>query len=244
MDSAIAFGVQAESLAGNPSGIDAAGAWNPSAKTFDATSRTLPTSDVNDQLHPRRRDTRVGSGGLDNADYGIEPSASFAQLSMRDSNEETGWHRGAMDSGPSALQTSRGEDPASIMLGEIMSLFGHFYHSWVDRILSRNGVEHHQSPSGDSQTPGKTPTNGYSGSSTYKRKQKRVRTFGDDEEVIGRDEDEDDEEQETRPKRKERKTDGEVVRKLACPFYKRNPPAYGRLRSCPGPGWNTVHRLK
>ena len=31
---------------------------------------------------------------------------------------------------------------------------------------------------------------------------------------------------------------------LACPFYKRNPDLYRDKRSCPGPGWPTVSRLK
>ena len=33
-------------------------------------------------------------------------------------------------------------------------------------------------------------------------------------------------------------------RKLACPFFKRDPERYKNKRSCPGPGWPTVHRLK
>jgi hypothetical protein len=31
---------------------------------------------------------------------------------------------------------------------------------------------------------------------------------------------------------------------FACPFFKYNPRKYMRWRSCPGPGWNTVHRIK
>ena len=31
---------------------------------------------------------------------------------------------------------------------------------------------------------------------------------------------------------------------LACPYFKRNWRKYQRWRSCPGPGWKTVHRLK
>ena len=33
-------------------------------------------------------------------------------------------------------------------------------------------------------------------------------------------------------------------KKLACPYFKRDPQKYQRVRSCPGPGWDTVHRLK
>lgn len=32
--------------------------------------------------------------------------------------------------------------------------------------------------------------------------------------------------------------------KFACPFFKRHPEKYKSYRSCPGPGWDTVHRLK
>jgi len=31
---------------------------------------------------------------------------------------------------------------------------------------------------------------------------------------------------------------------LACPFFKKNPHQYRHWRSCPGPGWPTVHRIK
>jgi hypothetical protein len=32
--------------------------------------------------------------------------------------------------------------------------------------------------------------------------------------------------------------------RLACPYYRRNPLKYSSSRSCVGPGWDTVHRLK
>jgi hypothetical protein len=33
-------------------------------------------------------------------------------------------------------------------------------------------------------------------------------------------------------------------RKFACPFYKRDPERHCKWRSCSGPGWDTIHRLK
>lgn len=36
----------------------------------------------------------------------------------------------------------------------------------------------------------------------------------------------------------------EDSRKFACPYYKRNPRKYCKWTSCPGPGWNEVHRVK
>jgi hypothetical protein len=46
-----------------------------------------------------------------------------------------------------------------------------------------------------------------------------------------------------------RSKSGEVAEKencglLACPYYKRNPKKHQKLRSCAGPGWSTVHRVK
>jgi hypothetical protein len=33
-------------------------------------------------------------------------------------------------------------------------------------------------------------------------------------------------------------------RKFACPYFKRNPNKYRQWTSCPGPGWDEVHRVK
>jgi hypothetical protein len=35
-----------------------------------------------------------------------------------------------------------------------------------------------------------------------------------------------------------------VDRKFACPFFKRHPDKHRKWRSCSGPGWDTIHRLK
>jgi hypothetical protein len=33
-------------------------------------------------------------------------------------------------------------------------------------------------------------------------------------------------------------------RRLACPYFKRNPRKYRKIHSCLGPGWVAIHRLK
>lgn len=38
--------------------------------------------------------------------------------------------------------------------------------------------------------------------------------------------------------------EGEGKRRLACPFFKYNPSKYVSERTCSGPGWSSVHRLK
>lgn len=35
-----------------------------------------------------------------------------------------------------------------------------------------------------------------------------------------------------------------LLRKFACPYYKRYPERHRKWRSCSGPGWDTIHRLK
>lgn len=46
------------------------------------------------------------------------------------------------------------------------------------------------------------------------------------------------------PKPKKAKSEETEVRRLACPFFKRNPHRYKDQSKCVGPGWVTVHRLK
>ena len=43
---------------------------------------------------------------------------------------------------------------------------------------------------------------------------------------------------------KKTRTKENETKLFACPFFKRNPHRYKRCRSCPGPGWVSVHRLK
>lgn len=46
------------------------------------------------------------------------------------------------------------------------------------------------------------------------------------------------------PKPKKAKSEETEVKRLACPFFKRNPHRYKDQSKCVGPGWTTVHRLK
>ncbi|KAK0642943.1 hypothetical protein B0T16DRAFT_459143 [Cercophora newfieldiana] len=40
------------------------------------------------------------------------------------------------------------------------------------------------------------------------------------------------------------KSEQQSVRRLACPYNRRNPQKHNKHRSCIGPGWSTVHRVK
>lgn len=45
-------------------------------------------------------------------------------------------------------------------------------------------------------------------------------------------------------RRKKQKGHAYSGRKFACPFFKRNPRKFSKWTSCPGPGWDEVHRVK
>ena len=57
---------------------------------------------------------------------------------------------------------------------------------------------------------------------------------GDDEDGI----------QERPTKVPRRDDDDSPIAKLACPYYKYNPRKYRHAKTCSGPGWQTVHRVK
>lgn len=43
---------------------------------------------------------------------------------------------------------------------------------------------------------------------------------------------------------KRARTDGDKGPHFACPYFKHDPTRYGCQRSCSGPGWSSIHRLK
>ncbi|KAK9774402.1 hypothetical protein AB5N19_06753 [Seiridium cardinale] len=51
---------------------------------------------------------------------------------------------------------------------------------------------------------------------------------------------------EKRPAKRVRATGGKTMmhRRLACPYFKKDPECFQLGRSCSGPGWDTVHRIK
>jgi hypothetical protein len=60
------------------------------------------------------------------------------------------------------------------------------------------------------------------------------------------DDDAQDDKDDERPSKRRRKLKGDGIEanRLACPFFKRNPQKYQSHKMCPGPGWDTVARLK
>ena len=76
-------------------------------------------------------------------------------------------------------------------------------------------------------------------------------TAGPSQRKRGRDDEEDDEQrdygsddEEAHGKRYKGSAEEKKRRKLACPFYQRDPAAHQQIRSCAGPGWDQCRRVK
>ncbi|KAH6985853.1 hypothetical protein BKA56DRAFT_579251 [Ilyonectria sp. MPI-CAGE-AT-0026] len=138
-----------------------------------------------------------------------------------------------------------------VLLSVLMSLKDEV----VDRVkrklelmwLQAHGTRQHPSNQASSSLPS-SEQNGESTEKTSPRRDSttyRKRPLSNDEDgdaAGGRDDDDGE-----RRKRKDtalRSTAGERLRKFACPFCKRYPKSENLQKSCYGPGWNSVHRVK
>lgn len=65
----------------------------------------------------------------------------------------------------------------------------------------------------------------------------------DDHENSGSDNDDDNNRRRHTKRAKTSKTD-QVIPKYACPYYKYNPGRFRNERTCCGPGWEDIHRVK
>lgn len=98
------------------------------------------------------------------------------------------------------------------------------------------------SPSSESSSQGTLARQARRGSGkTMASHRPNRRTIHDNQGTPG-DSDEEEDNEGLRPKRC--KTEDTSNKRLACPFFKRNPHRYKEERSCVGPGWKTIHRLK
>lgn len=93
-----------------------------------------------------------------------------------------------------------------------------------------------------SSTTSAQTTSGQASRSSGKSGRGKRRPSQNDSDGSG--ESDDDGEEHRRPVSKRSKHKQNGTRMLACPFFKRNPQRYQRERSCVGPGWETMHRLK
>ena len=85
------------------------------------------------------------------------------------------------------------------------------------------------------------PTGGRRGSTQGLGSKRKARCAGDDSPP--------DDQDEISPNKRRRTSittteDSKNGPRFACPFYKHDPMRYRNRRTCPGPGWPTVHRMK
>ncbi|KXH35482.1 hypothetical protein CSAL01_01563 [Colletotrichum salicis] len=115
---------------------------------------------------------------------------------------------------------------------------------WLDdNVCPRDEAYEHD---GDYQQASKSSRSG----GTQRRAAKQRPVAGQKRQLKGRDQEDDDasenDENNDRNRNKKRtKTDeDDDRRKFACPFYKHDPARYKSHRTCVGPGWHEIHRMK
>lgn len=141
----------------------------------------------------------------------------------------------AADFGPSLTQIL--VDLKSDLVDQVMGVVHNI-------ILSKDGYIYHQSGNDGSQgTQGSTSGTPNQSSSNQARKGpgKRPLSQKDDRSANGGNDGDP-------SKRKKLDSDAQlhsnILRKFACPFYQHNPQKNSSRRSCRGPGWPSVHRVK
>ncbi|CAJ2512044.1 Uu.00g076690.m01.CDS01 [Anthostomella pinea] len=116
------------------------------------------------------------------------------------------------------------------------------FNKWLDKRLAIISYAYEASEASEGTTEGssKYPSDGSGKSSTSSKRPKRqFEGDGQDNFSAGGDENGKD-----RAGNKRAKKEVELERKWACPFYKHDPEAHSKHRSCAGPGWPSLHRLK
>ncbi|KAK4213923.1 hypothetical protein QBC37DRAFT_422344 [Rhypophila decipiens] len=148
-------------------------------------------------------------------------------------------HTVASEGGPDVK-----EETVACLINYFYSLMGQWYFSRPAQFWTRyHGGPTPKSHGQESPSPGKgtQTTNG-----------DRLRPFGwaaesnsnPERRRFNRDEEDSEEERNhKKPKLKER-DNARSAQRLACPYFKKDPTRYQQWRSCPGPGWGTVHRMR
>lgn len=111
-------------------------------------------------------------------------------------------------------------------------------HSWTSVNQETSSPRHENGRTRDSAVTHSDNTSNTSLSSARPRPNgKRSRAMMDDD-------NDEDEEDHSKRRSSDRKIIPPAALKFACPFFKRNPTNHRAWRSCAGPGWDTIHRVK
>lgn len=130
------------------------------------------------------------------------------------------------------------------VMNDLMSTFCTVFHTMLRRQIQRNAQTYLRSHNNGSKSSA-APTSGPSRTSDAgARKRKRGVDDDDDDDDDSKDKRSGDDGNKRRLPVRDSFGMAAASEKFACPYYKRNPPRYKNCRGCPGPGWDTVHRVK
>ncbi|KAF2790459.1 hypothetical protein K505DRAFT_364699 [Melanomma pulvis-pyrius CBS 109.77] len=199
------------------------GSWN--ADFITSTASTATNSVAGDAVEDAvERTEEAPSPQSDIASIEHSTSASDISVSTEESNE------------PSSLTTERRR-----VVDRVMSYFYTIF-----RVMpAANQRGHSETRTGSSQAAhgasiAQTNSTGELGSPSSRRLGKHPRQQGDDDHT-----DEEDNGTPKRPRKgKVRAEPDKTKRKFACPYFKRDPESFLARRSCVGPGWDEVRRVK
>jgi hypothetical protein len=163
--------------------------------------------------------------------------------SERTDSETEGSNETLCDSGPEADEDDSSTRSKISTKHQVLDDFILRFSKWLNDYLRRQ-LGGSQLPNGEASSNFGLERNGPAeanvNSSLRRKRGSNQRPSGD-----GSADEEDETPGKKRPKSsKPSPSDGSERRKFACPFYQRRKNMYCNWRSCVGPGWDTVHRIK
>ncbi|KAF5581794.1 Nicotinate-nucleotide diphosphorylase [Fusarium pseudocircinatum] len=165
-----------------------------------------------------------------------EPGQSYAtseELDDRDSSQTP-------DSDESSSTTNTYIDyRKSQVIDRIVFTVMQWLHLKLD-VWRKNAGGNSNSASGTSEALSGSNLRSVSSCPNNRGNKKRKAAERDDQETDNEDEDRNRED----PQSSRMPSQGHEDPKFACPYFKYNPAKYKDWRTCPGPGWNDVHRVK
>lgn len=170
----------------------------------------------------------------------FQESSAFEAHDAVDTTTETSSSDDEYDSG-STGDHDQDVDTRSTLLERLMTDFRETYFAALGSWLSHEHIRTHQG--GQSSTNAVESSHHNTNTTVHDRSgatQKHKRGSDD----CDHDEDDGSPNQRKKPYKSDSKSNVLPMRKLACPFFKRKPQTYMLWKSCPGPGWDSVHRLK
>ncbi|KAI1084664.1 hypothetical protein F5B20DRAFT_216429 [Whalleya microplaca] len=188
----------------------------------------------------RKEETTTQNEGSKLGDLSVDPMESNkkASAAARQSSHCDRDHKGVRGLTPDQFAARKKQEAVAVVMAA--------FHKWFDKRLQIISYAYEQSEASENSgggTAGESGAgDGASGTGGSGRPTRTKRPLdGDDQDNSSAGGDEGDP---NRGGSKRAKKDVELECKWACPFYKHDPLKYSKHRSCTGPGWPSLHRLK